>query len=777
MEKTNNMTSVQPMDKVNANCVPVSVTKPGGFQPARFLFTVGLVLALSACAVGGDQRTDVELDAAREAADNWPAYKGADTKGDTENNTAGIGIDDEDMDWEEPKVEINRGSGVFINEKAARARVYKPLTGEGEVTFNWEGVPIQEIIHTVLGDLLQENFVIGPGVKGKVTFSTARPISRDQVLPILEMVLRWNGATLVWSEDRYNILPLKSAIQGLLTPTIGSVNNVRGYEVRAVPMRYIAASEMEKLLQPYARDGAILSADNNRALLFIAGTRNELRNYMRTIETFDVDWLKGMSVGLFPLQRVEVATVIPELEALFGNNDGSPLAGMFRFMPMERLNSVMVITPQPEYLSKAREWIERLDRGGGEASRRLYVYEVRNLEAVALADYLGQIFGGTSGGSSSTRSRSGEVAPGLKPVSLGSFNQQSENDIKATGRSSANRPARAGSSNDEDISIIAVEETNSLLIQTSPQTYDSILAAIKRLDIVPLQVHIEAQVLEVVLNDQLSLGVSWFLSNVVPELGWDGGVLPSSSTDFRVESTNGDESGFFGQLATLTGAGNFVSATITALDTTTDIRVLSTPSLVVRNNEEANISVGESLAVQGTSFNPGGNQQGSIQSNQYIKTGVELTVTPRVNPGGLVYLDVIQTVSSPSDTAPNGNPNINDRSITTKIAVQSGSTVLLGGLIREIVADNSAGIPFLRRIPYVGPLFGEINKGTQRTELLVMITPTVVKSAAELDVVTDEYQHRFRNLKPIRQGGIITLTPEKEQQERFLKQQALENSN
>ncbi|MCF6225638.1 MAG: type II secretion system secretin GspD [Xanthomonadales bacterium] len=774
MENTNKMTADKQMDKTSAGCA----AKPEGFRRlGRFLLVAGLVVALSACAVGRDQRTDAELSAAREAADNWPAYQGADTSKNTENNTAGIGLDEEDQGWEEPKAEVNKGSGVFINEKVARARAYKPMTGKGEVTFNWEGVPIQEIIHTVLGDLLQENFVIGPGVKGKVTFSTARPINRDQVLPILEMVLRWNGATLVWSEDRYNILPLKSAIQGMLTPTIGSVNAVRGYEVRAVPLRYIAATEMEKLLQPYARDGAILSADNNRALLFIAGTRNELRNYMRTIETFDVDWLKGMSVGLFPLQRVEVATVIPELEALFGNNDGSPLAGMFRFMPMERLNSVMVITPQPEYLSKAREWIERLDRGGGEASRRLYVYEVRNLEAVALADYLGQIFGGSSGGSRSNKSRSGEVAPGLKPVSLGSFNRQSEKDIKATGRSSPNRPAKSGPANDEDISIIAVEETNSLLIQTSPQTYESILAAIKRLDIVPLQVHIEVQVLEVDLNDQLSLGVSWFLSSVIPELGWTDGMLPSSSTDFLIDSTRGDERGFLGRVATLTGAGNFVSATITALDTTTDVRILSTPSLVVRNNEEASINVGESLAVQGTSFNPGGGQTGTIQSNQYIKTGIELTVTPRVNPGGLVYLDVMQTVSSPSNTAPNGNPNINERTITTKIAVQSGSTVLLGGLIREFISDNSGGIPGLRRIPYLGPLFGEINKGTQRTELLIMITPTVVKSAAELDVVTEEYQHRFRNIKPLRQGGIITLTPEKEQQERFLKQQALENSN
>ncbi len=733
-------------------------------QISRPILISLMIVLISACATGTPERTETELAEAKEAALNWPSYDKADHSKDTVDNTAtGILTGTENsLEWEEPKVELSPGTGKFINEKAARATTYKPLGDEGEVTFNWEGVPIQEIVHTVLGDILQENFVIGPGVKGKVTFATAKPINRDQVLPILEMVLRWNGATLVWSEGRYNVLPVSSAIQGNLTPQIGSINTIRGYAVRVVPLKYISASEMEKLLQPYARDGAILSADNSRGLLFLAGTRSELKNYIQTIDTFDVDWLEGMSIGLFPLKRVEVATVIPELEALFGENEGSPLSGMFRFMPMERLNSVMVITPQPEYLAKAREWVERLDRGGGEASRRLYVYEVKNLEAVALADYLGQIFGET--GSRSNRSRSGEVAPGLQPVSLGGFNQQSQREASAGGSQSTNN-RRSGQSNvkTEDVSIIAVEETNSLLIQTSPQKYESILAAIKRLDIVPLQVHIEAQVLEVTLNESLSLGVSWYLSNIIPDLGWEGGIAPSTSTDFRTGNTTGEDAGFFGQIAKITGGGNFVSATISALDKTSDVRVLSTPSLVVRNNEEANISVGESLAVQGTSFNPGGNQTGTIQSNQYIKTGVELTVTPRVNPGGLVYLDVNQTVSSPGEVAPNGNPNINDRSLSSKIAVQSGNTVLLGGLIREIVTDSATGIPGLRRIPYLGALFGETLTGTQRTELLILITPTVVRSAAELDVVTDEYQHRFRNVKPIRQGGVVTLRAEKDE--------------
>jgi general secretion pathway protein D len=649
------------------------------------------------------------------------------------------------------------GTGVFIDEEVASRERPEPMAEDGVVTLNFEATPLQEVVHMVLGDLLGENFVIGPGVAGAVTFATAKPIKRNQILPILEMLLRWNGATLVYTDERYHILRYDNAIPGNLAPRMGSTESMLGFEVRVVPLEYIAATEMQKLLEPYARQGAILSADNTRSLIFLSGTRTEMQNYLQTIDTFDVNWLDGMSVGLFPLQRVEVATVVPELEALFEQGGESPLAGMFRILPLERLNSVMVITPQPKYLDVAREWVERLDRSGSEAGSRLYVYQVLNLEAAELAGYLTSVFGGTATGSS-RRGSSGSVAPGLNPVGLNSFNDQSRAQA-STSAPPQQRPAGGsregvGVAEGGEIRITAVEQSNSLLIQASASQYEAMLAAIKRLDVEPLQVQVEVQILEVLLNDQLEFGVNYFLSNESPLANdfisgaLSGSGFVSSNADNYAQF--GTDPNFFTSFARNPGSGNFLAVTINALDSVSDVRVLSTPSLVVRNNEEANINVGESLAVQTTNFNPSGSATGSIQSNQYIRTGVQLSVTPRVNPGGLVYLDVDQVVSSPSGTSgASSNPNINERSLTTKIAVQSGNTVLLGGLIRNIDTRSNTGLPGVSRIPIIGGLFGKKSRSNQRTELLMLISPTVVQSVATLNAVTEEYQRKFKVIQPL----------------------------
>ena len=230
--------------------------------------------------------------------------------------------------------EIYEGTGVFINEAAARSRP-DVVSEDGEIVLNFEAESIQSVVHTILGEVLQETFVIAPGVSGEVTFSTSRPVTREQLIPILELLLGWNGATMVFTEGRYHILPVAEAIAGHLVPEMGSVDQARGYEVRAVPLRYIASTEMAKILQPYARESAIVQVDPLRNMLFLGGTREELRNYLRTVEIFDVDWLEGMSVGIFPLNTVDVNSIIAELEGVFGSNAEGPLAGSpMRLMEM-----------------------------------------------------------------------------------------------------------------------------------------------------------------------------------------------------------------------------------------------------------------------------------------------------------------------------------------------------------------------------------------------------------------------------------------------------------
>jgi len=647
------------------------------------------------------------------------------------------------------------GSGVFINREAA-AREPRPVDGEGEITLNFEGQGIQEIIHAILGDILQENYVIAPGISGEVTFSTARPVASDQVLPILEMLLRWNGATLVWRDDRFHVLPVSDAVRGNLTlrPSGGELQ--RGYQVVAVPLEYISAEQMQLLLEPYAREDAVLNADNARSMLVLAGTRAELRNYMQIVDTFDVDWLKGMSVGMFQIQRVEVADLITELEELLGGED-SPLAGMFRIMPLERLNSIMVITPNEHYLNEVESWIERLDRSSPEAGSRLYVYRVKNLDAEVLAGYLANVFGGEGGGGRSTaRQDRGSLAPGLETAQASSVSEfQNQTSPQARDRASSGSSGGGGGTvtlgEDGDVRITAVLETNSLLIQASPSDYDAILNAIERLDEEPLQVLIEAQVLIVALTDELQYGVSWFLANSLPdEEGFPG--LPADSGFVGSPEANnfrfGAGTGFLGAIADSVGS-DFVSATINALESVSDVRTISAPSLMVRNNSDARINVGTQVPIQSTSFT--GNTDRVFGSTQFLNTGVILSVTPRVNPGGLVYMTVSQEVSSPGERAtPESNPAINTRTIETEVAVQSGQTIVLGGLIEETTNKGRSGVPFLQRIPGLGALFRSSNDSLSRSETLVLITPTVVESTAKLERVSREFSRKFRGLDPLR---------------------------
>jgi general secretion pathway protein D len=676
---------------------------------------------------------------------------------------AGIGSGDAGM--------VRPGTGSFIN-RAAAAKAPPPSVKTGDVSFNFEGESLHAVIKAILGEILQENYVIAPGVQGTVTFSTAKPLRGDQALSVLEMLLRWNNATLVWEDGRYTILPVGQAIPGNLTPRTGPAANARGYEVRAIPLRFISAVEMEKVLKPYAKPEAVISVDPARNMIVLAGTRAELENYLQTVDVFDVDWLAGMSVGMFTLQQAEAGKVVNELETIFGEGSNTPLAGMFRFIPLDGINGVLVITPQERYLATIQDWLERFDMGSGEAGQRLYVYDVKNVKAVDLATTLSDIFGSAGGTGARAERPSGAVAPGLQAVEVRSFGadradaraeqreQRQQRVSAARGEGGETTGIAAGGAEGvvdasggislgatEQVRISAVEESNALLIRATSGQWESIRRVIDRLDQIPLQVVIEAQIILVDLTDSLSYGVQWFFENAITDPGLR--ALAASRNSL------GSLGGAFGQA---TGGLNWsfigrdAFAVITALDSTSNVTVLSAPSLVVLNNKQATINSGTQIPVASTSIaNPIGGTAQPIQSFQYLQTGITLTVTPRVNPGGLVFLEIDSEDSTPGPPADavGGNRPVDTRQIQTEVAVQSGETVVLGGLIKQTDTQSSGGFPILHRIPVVGGLFGRKATQAARQELLVLITPRVVTNPADARRITEEYKSRFRGLQPM----------------------------
>lgn len=659
---------------------------------------------------------------------------------------------EEKNDKPEESSEFFPGSGEFINQSLASSTP-RAVSVRGEISFNFEAQPLQGVINLILGETLNENYVIAPGVSGQVTFATAKPVSKKQVIPILEMLLSWNNAALVNMDGRYHIVPKNQAIKGNLVPRMGNLESRDGYQVMAVPLKFISPSEMEKILEPYAKDGAIVKADNARNILFLAGTKHELGNYLDTVNIFDVDWLDGMSTAIFYLQRVESVDVVGELEAVFGEGSNTPLAGMFRFMPLERLNAIMVITPQREYLKKAKEWIDRLDRSGSETANNLYVYEVKNVKAVDLAGYLTDVFGGSSSSSSqSSKTNQGRVTPGQNGRQIGTARNNRQTNSKATQRTTARR---SSSANDSGIQITAIEESNQLLISANVQQYESIMAAIKRLDIEPLQVLIEAKIIEVSLTDTIAYGIQWFLgaaSNTGDVINVDPNNPPNNlvkSPDYSVIGDGVPDNQTFSYVFN----GNQLRATLHALDKSGQVAVLSSPTLMVLNNKNATINVGDEIPVVSTTFVDNNNTGGNISNRANVRfrqTGVQLDVTPRVNPGGLVYLELTQDVSVPSKTTDNtGNRSVSRREITTEIAVQSGNTIVMGGLIQEDQAKSRSGVPLLSRIPVIGNMFGQKSRSTNRTELMILITPTVVENPEQARRITTEYAKKFKGLQPI----------------------------
>lgn len=693
----------------------------------------------------------------------------------------GIAIAPEEHESTPPKPEVQLGTGKFIDEEAAR-RALPGGGGEGQVVFNFENQPIQAVVKAILGDLLQENYTIAPNVGGNVSFSTSKPIRSDQAMSVLEMLLSWTGNTLIHTNGRYTVLQIKDALPGNLSPRVGAPNLARGYEVRVFPLHYISPSEMAKLLKPYAKPEAFISVDTARSMLVLAGTASELVNYQRTIDVFDVDWLKGMSVGVFTLQSVEVGTLLPELEKVFGATGESPLAGMFRFIPIERSNAIVAITPQPEYLRQAEDWLRRLDRSAGQNGTQFYIYDVKNIKAADLADYLSQIFVGASTGSSSRRtSTSGSVGQGLSAVTIGGIGGTGGSGLNYQAALPKTTPAAekpptpaggtssgaSGGSGHTDIRISAVEENNQLMVLATPSEWDSMQAAIRRLDVAPLQVQIETKILEVSLTGELKFGVQWYFAGLIntaegsPPVGYNRPYERHRSSLGTLSSiAPGSSSLFYSYL------NKNLEFAINALETSGTAKVLSAPSLVVMNNQQAKINVGTQIPVVQTylsSYTPvitsttNGNTNNTSQNYsgtgtvQYLNTGVILDVKPRVNPGGLVYLEIAQEVSKPgTPAAGSNNPPINQRQLQTQIAVQSGETVMLGGLISEDEQHAENGVPGLNRVPILGRLFGTTDRNRQRTELIVLITPQVIANVEDAREITEEYKRQFQSLAPLR---------------------------
>lgn len=665
---------------------------------------------------------------------------------------------------------IYPGTGQFVKQPSSALPTHAS-TAEG-TTLNLEGADIREVAHVILGDILKVNYVVDPRVQGNITIRTSSPIPKDALVATLDTALRMNGAALVHDprENLYKVVPLSVAIKGSVDPQVGGANiPLRpGFSVLVVPLKYIGAADMAKILQPLTPDGGIVRIDPVRNLLILAGGQGELRHMLDTIDMFDVDWMAGMSVGIYKLANMDVKSAEPAVEKLFGDKSNSPLTGLVRVIPLQELNAFMVVTSQPDYLEKAKLWIHRIDQAGY-GGTQLFVYPVKNGNAVKLATVLSALYSSKTPAASSSPA---SVAPGLTGSSIfsntttggatSSLTTGTGSTAAAPGlgsgltvpsltSSQADKGSAVTTGGDQDVTlkaeggvkIIADKDNNSLLILATAQEYEKIEAALRRLDTSPRQVLIQVTIAQITLNNNMQYGLEWFFNSnnstvngqLVSNLSSAGGAIPSTPSTLA--------NGF--SVYKLGSAGD-IRVLFNALAQDSDLKILSTPQLMVTDNQTAQIQVGDQIPTLG---NTQTTTAGTITSVNYINTGVQLTVTPRINAGGLVSMDISQVVSTPGATTTSAinSPTVSQRSIQTHVAVQSGKTLVLGGLIQDQDGGGNTGLPFLSRIPVLGALFGTQSVTKARTELVVLITPRVINNPEEAADVTQEYRKRVDELR------------------------------
>ena len=667
-----------------------------------------------------------------------------------------------------PQFVSGTGSGVLAAASGGGAAGIAPGAA-GDISFDFVGTDVRDVMRELVGDQLHLGYAVDPKVQAKITAQTGGPIPRDAVLPALENVLRASGVALVQAGGVYRAVPLDEASKESSAALARPGASQPGYGIRVLSLKFIKALELKSILDAFVPTGGILQADDSRNLLIVSGPSAELDGFAELVRQFDVDWFAGKSFAIYPLRVGKAKQIVGELQAILdqGAKGSGPLSGLVRVVPVERLNAVLIISSQPSYLSQVRAWIDRLDYGEDTATPRFFTYPVQNTRAVDLARVLRQMFAAgdvrivrpekapgpnftrfstTPPGSSgiATSTIPGTMIPtGAAPVAAAAPPAPPADEGREEA-AAAKAPAEAGASELElpQARIVADEKNNTLVVFARPQDYRRIHDMLQQLDVAPQQVLIEGTVAELTLNDQLKYGLQFFLKS-----GASRFALTAAQTGTL---TPADLAGIFPGF-------NYVVATSTQhvilslLKSISTVRVLSSPQLLVRDNQTAGLQVGAQVPIVIQSaqsvISPGAPIVNSIE---YRNTGVILQVTPRINPNGMISLDIDQEVSevAPTTTSMIDSPTINDRHLVSSIVVHDGETIALGGLIRDATNDTKGGIPVLSEMPVLGPLFRTTDRSTDRTELIVLLSPRVVRNVNDARDMTADLRGRIRALRP-----------------------------
>ncbi len=737
---------------------------------------------------------------------------------------------------------------------------------DDSVVLNFEGADIREVIHS-LADSLGINYQIDPRIQGQVTIRTTGPIAKEDLFPIFNRILRSNGISAVQVGNIYQIIPVAEAKTKAIIPVAPGEKKQAAAEdafvIEVVKIEHVAAQEMVNVLQPFVTPGGDVIPYARANLVIITDLESNVARLKDLVNTFDRDAFRDLRAKVYKIEHANIEEIGQELLAIMDTYGVTPASAEERgvyVIPLQRLNSLVIVAFNPSIFAEIDHWMKLLDVPPEEgAGRAVHVYAVENAKAADLAQILSELYGSGSGGSRSqqqgftpfgTRQRAGgaqqggrggqpivgrqnapaapvvQAAPRVNQTidgfddyaplqqfdessSSGGFGGTSSTSGRSSGGRLGSSSSRGGFGNSssssrsggtggfgqsqgatgyvlaggepgdifrQEVRIVADDVTNSLVVLATTKDYSDIREVLRRLDIVPRQVLIEVLVAEVTLGDELQFGVEFAAtqesrkdalgrittgtgSSSSSTSGTTSGTTTSNPTNiFDLGAAVGNRlagvdplpaTGFFGILS---DNRNF-AVVMNAAAGKNKLKVLSAPHIMTADNHEAHILVGQEVPIVTTQSNATNvttaGTSNILQNIQYRDTGVILTVLPQVNSEGLVNMQIHQEVSQIAQQAVAGisSPTFSTRESETTVVVQSGETIVIGGIIDDSVDRSRNGIPFLMDIPVIGRAFRVDTDKVSRTELIVLLTPHVVRDRQESRSATEAFKSRLKGME------------------------------
>ncbi len=684
---------------------------------------------------------------------------------------------------------------------AAPAPATPPPTVPGG--FNLPNAPLLEVIDILARDL-HINYILDSRVKGgSVTINTYGTIRAEDMRPILETILRMNGLAMVQVGNIFRISPAGEVSHLPISPQV----NMKDFPddertlLNMVFLKYMTAPEMEAILKPFLGESATMISYLPANLLMIEDNARNMKRTMELINLFDADSFAGQRVQTFTTQNSRPTDLVKELDTVFKAYALNEKNSAVRFLPIDRINTVLAVAANAGVFTQVKEWISKLDVPTrlpvGAVSN--YVYKLKYGRAEIIGSVLTQLYGNAGGGfgqnssflnagsrftgnNSTFNPGGGGFVPGSGNNTLGNVSgagfapAEIPNSLSgafatpaapaganpltgATGAPGATAGAAPALTTRDQTGqylsptgsplgqiglprIIPNPYDNTLIVQGTPQMWEQILHLLDQIDIAPRQVLIDARVYEVDLSGSFSYGINASLQQRGPADAGNSRTLVGSFGQIGGAFTAG----------TLIGRSRALLSSVSFAESRGNARVISAPSIVATDSIPASINVGTdvpTLAAQAVApgLTNGGTSQ-FTQSVSNVSTGVALNILARVNASGIVTLVIDQSVTAPQPNVSSSinSPSFSHRNVSTQVTVEDGDTVAIGGIIQETRTIGKSGIPLLDRIPWIGGAFGTTSDVKSKTELIVFLTPRVIYDTNQISDATEELRRKVKGL-------------------------------